>query len=288
MVCYSIFLIPFYLTFEDNVTTKSRHVWNVLFSFLKRKPTQVERVAILSTLVKAFFLPLMLVWLVGHIASIYSHGTFYLSKGLFFPNGYWMLFNIIFLVDVTFFTLGYALEHPKLNNEIRSVDPWVTGWFIALICYPPFNNVSNQMLSWHSSDYPQFNSSWAQYTAGIAILLLLSIYAWASVSLNLKASNLTNRGIVSSGPYALVRHPAYCTKTLAWWIGSLPILSSKWDLGLAAFLYGVFSVAGWSVVYYLRAVTEERHLMLDSDYQHYCKRVTRQFFPKLTAKRAEH
>ena len=127
VVCYSIFLIPFYLTFEDNVTTKSRHVWNVLFSFLKRKPTHVERVAILSTLVKAFFLPLMLVWLVRHIASIYNHGTFYLSKGLFFPNGYWMLFNIIFLVDVTFFTLGYALEHPKLNNEIRSVDPWVTG-----------------------------------------------------------------------------------------------------------------------------------------------------------------
>ncbi len=279
LIAYAIFLLPFYATFDDATTTKSRHVWNALFNLYRRTPTAVEQVALLSTLVKAFFLPLMLVWLVGHFASIYHHGSIYITRNMFFPNGYWLLFNLIFLVDVTFFTLGYALEHPALKNEIRTVEPWFSGWFIALVCYPPFNGVTNQMLRWHSSDYPQFGDLWAQYTAGIAILLLMTIYAWASVALNLKASNLTNRGIVSWGPYAWVRHPAYCTKTLAWWIGAIPILSHKWDDGLGAFFYGVFCIAGWSVIYYLRAITEERHLLLDPDYKHYCKRVTRRFIP---------
>ena len=40
-------------------------------------------------------------------------------------------------------------------------------------------------------------------------------YALASIALNFKSSNLTNRGIVARGPYAIVRHPAYITKNLA-------------------------------------------------------------------------
>ena len=46
--------------------------------------------------------------------------------------------------------------------------------------------------------------------ANIALLISLGIYSWASVALGFKASNLTNRGIVSHGPYAYVRHPGLC------------------------------------------------------------------------------
>ena len=280
VIGYAILLIPFYATYDDSVVTKSRHVWNALLALPRQLPTPEQKVALLSTLVKGFFLPMMLVWLVGHMASVYHHAVLYIDRDMFFPNGYWLIFNIIFLVDVAFFAMGYAVEHPRLKNEIRSVEPWFSGWFVALMCYPPFNGATNQILSWHSSDYPHFASGETQAIAGTAILLLMMIYAWASVSLCFKASNLTNRGIVSHGPYAFVRHPAYITKTLAWWIGAIPILMRKWDDGMTAFLYGLFSVGGWSVVYYLRAVTEERHLGLDPDYTEYCKKVKRRFIPE--------
>ena len=279
VLLYAIGLIPYYATFDDAVVTKSRRVWNALLKLPRARPSPEEKVALLSATVRVFFLPLMVVWLFAHLASIYHHGLVFIDRDLFFPNGYWFLFNLILLVDVTYFTLGYALEHPRLNNEIRSVEPWFSGWFVALMCYPPFNGATNQILQWHSSDYPQATDPLWQYAAGIAILLLMGIYAWASVALGLKASNLTNRGIVSRGPYAYVRHPAYCAKTLAWWIGALPILANKWQESEIAFLYGVFCVGGWSVIYYLRAMTEERHLSLDPDYPAYCKQVTRRFLP---------
>ena len=56
----------------------------------------------------------------------------------------------------------------------------------------------------------------------ITLLLAMTVFAWSSVALGFKASNLTNRGIVSRGPYAFVRHPAYAAKNLAWWIGAVP------------------------------------------------------------------
>jgi protein-S-isoprenylcysteine O-methyltransferase Ste14 len=43
----------------------------------------------------------------------------------------------------------------------------------------------------------------------------------------------------------------------------------------------VLSMAFWSLIYYLRAVTEERHLMNDPDYQAYCRKVRYRFIPGL-------
>ena len=89
------------------------------------------------------------------------------------------------------------------------------------------------------------------------------------LSLGTKCSNLTNRGIVTRGPYRFVRHPAYISKNLAWWITLIPIF------GFYAFL----SMFVWSFVYYLRAITEERHLIKDLDYQEYCRNVKYRFIP---------
>ena len=80
------------------------------------------------------------------------------------------------------------------------------------------------MIGWYSSDFPQFENSFAQIFFPTLILILMAIYSWASLSLGFKASNLTNRGIVSHGPYKYIRHPAYICKNLAWWLGGLPFL----------------------------------------------------------------
>ena len=113
------------------------------------------------------------------------------------------------------------------------------------------------------------------------VLVAMAIYSWASIALGFKASNLTNRGIVSRGPYSLVRHPAYAAKNLAWWIGAMPALMVWFASGDArAALYSVLAMCGWTAIYALRALTEERHLLLaDNGYAEYMRRVRWRFIP---------
>ena len=282
-ILLNVIVLPFfYLTLPNNHQTKSVLFWRAIINLPKRKPDENEKVAILGTLVKVFFIPLVLLWFFDHTVNTLWNFVDFIEFGEFFPKGYWLLFHFIFLVDVAFFLIGYTIEHPKLKNEIRSVEPTLLGWFVALACYPPFNNAVTEMIGWYSSDYPQIHDPTWQMTFGIAILFLLSIYAWASVALNVKASNLTNRGIVSKGPYAYVRHPAYVAKNLAWWIGSMPILYAMWFEKTAfEFLLAIVSVLGWTSIYYMRAITEENHLNRDPEYQSYCKKVKYKFIPKV-------
>lgn len=279
LVLYAICLVPFYLTLPRGYIPKSRLVWRGLFHLRSGPLLPAEKTAVLATLVKFFFLPLMLVWLVEHVSILIRQWHLFFDSGTFLPNGYWLFFQVILLVDVLFFCMGYTLEHPKLGNEIRSVEPTLLGWLVALVCYPPFNGMMNQVLGWHSSDYPQFQTVIAQYIGGIAMLVFLAIYAWGSAALNLKASNLTHRGIVSTGPYRWVRHPAYTAKNIAWWIGAIPILATEWQRGYSGFAFALLGTMGWTFIYYLRALTEERHLLRDPRYAGYCRSVPYRFIP---------
>ena len=124
-------------------------------------------------------------------------------------------------------------------------------------------------------DYHPGTADWTAWLAGHPIALALTgavlvaltaIYAWATMAFGLRFSNLTNRGILTHGPYAWSRHPAYLSKNLFWWLSTMPLLStgSRIDATRATLLLGV--VSG---VYYWRAKTEERHLSADPDYRAY-------------------
>jgi protein-S-isoprenylcysteine O-methyltransferase Ste14 len=97
----------------------------------------------------------------------------------------------------------------------------------------------------------------------------LIIYTWASAALGPKASNLTNRGIVSKFPYSVVRHPAYICKVTMWWITLIPVINLSFFMGMLF----------WTIIYYFRSITEERHLMKDQEYVGYCKKVKWKFIP---------
>jgi len=169
---------------------------------------------------------------------------------------------------------------PRLGNEIRSVDPTILGWTAALVCYAPFNVILGLFLGPPGNDMPRFGDTTVHFALNALLLALMAIYTWASVALGFKASNLTHRGIVARGPYRLIRHPAYTCKNMAWWIGAIPIVSaafgqSTWD-GIQAFA----SVVGWTMLYVLRAVTEEDHLSgVDGDYAAYAAKVRYRFIP---------
>jgi len=258
---------------------------------LKAGLSPAAKQAGLALLLKFFFAPLMINWCLNHVADM-SNSVIQVFDGLhegvrgrelFDTSLFWACFQLILFVDTLLFTLGYIIEVPSLGNRIRSVDPTFFGWFICLACYPPFNDFTGRFLEWQSNDFPHFENSTIHFIANACLLISLGIYSWASVALGFKASNLTNRGIVSHGPYSWVRHPAYIAKNLAWWIGALPTLYAAFSSGDARVAgYSLLALGGWTTIYALRAITEERHLLLlDNGYAQYMQRVKWRFIPRV-------
>ncbi len=237
--------------------------------------TKQEKTALLFLLVKIIYLPMMTNFFLANLNSARYHLTPFITGQynadiqslhlLIFP----LLIDLIFLVDSGLYATGYALEAARCNNLVKSVEPTVLGWAVTLACYPPFNGFVNTYALWYSLDIPLFKNLWLTILAEIVMILCYAVYVWGSISLGWKCSNLTNRGIVMTGAFAYVRHPAYIAKNLAWWIAMLPIASVP----------AILTMSFWSFIYFLRAITEERHLLQDPDYQEYCKKVPYRFIP---------
>ncbi|SEN02725.1 methyltransferase family protein [Nitrosomonas marina] len=295
---YTFTLFVFYLTEPAPRVSKSIYCLRALHK-IATSPATVwktglpfdERLGLLSILLKAFFAPLMIVWLFSHTGHMLEHGNQLLQTigdhnigwlALFNTSGFWFVFKLILFLDVLFFTIGYLVELPSLNNEIRSVDPTLLGWAVALASYPPFNGLTSMLFGGYFTDFPQFSDPAVHVIMNVTLLILMAIYTSASVALNFKASNLTHRGIIMHGPYRYIRHPAYVCKNLAWWIGLMPAVAVAWQTSLTATLVTIGSMVGWSMIYIMRALTEERHLRsIDSEYDQYCASVKYRFIPGL-------
>jgi protein-S-isoprenylcysteine O-methyltransferase Ste14 len=178
----------------------------------------------------------------------------------------------MFVIDVAMATVGYVLTMKPLDAHIRSATPYADGWVAALICYPPFI----LMTAGGPLDYHQGTMDWNYWIGtqpvllsiwGGALVLLTAIYAWATVAFGLRFSNLTHRGILTHGPYAFARHPAYLSKNAFWWLSTLPFLVTTGSLIDAVRNTAIMAVV--SGVYWWRAKTEEKHLGNDATYRAY-------------------
>lgn len=232
----------------------------------KKNPlSKRHKTVVFFALVKVFYTPLMLNFFFSNFYSVTKNN--WLSFD--FRADYTKLFSLIFMIDTLFFSFGYLFEHKRLGNMVKSVEPTVLGWGVALMSYPPFNSVSTRYLGWYSGDYFYFSVEWVDFLLKALVVGLLLLYLWATFSLGTKCSNLTNRGIVNKGAYKYIRHPAYTGKVLAWWIMALSNLS--WGM--------LLSMLAWTTVYFMRAITEERHLIKDKDYREYVKQTPYRFLP---------
>lgn len=287
--CYYLFL-PLTKVKESKgmiIFTAIKKFLKELYYWLKYLPTKIkspfprltkkEKVSLLFIIVKIFFLPIMLNFFFNNLAifknqlpnlanpfSLLSTSGF---NFILFP----FLLTLIFLIDTLWFSFGYAFEAGFLKNNIKSVEPTLLGWGAALACYPPFNIMLTKYLGWFANDYSLFSSEILTFIIRIIIILLLLIYVGATLALGTKCSNLTNRGIVSRGPYSIIRHPAYISKNLAWWLTLFPIMT------IPAFL----SMLAWSFIYHIRTLTEEKHLKQDPDYIAYCRKVKYRYIPRI-------
>ena len=247
---------------------------NYQFPALSRQ----DRTSLLFMLVKLFFLPIMVSFLFTNIDgiktglnSINSYG-FGLSQQTFNQVIYPFFISVLLLIDTAYFSFAYTFEIKWLNNKVISVDPTFLGWASALICYPPFNDIGNRYVYWWANDSNSFRNLVLTTILHLLVLGFFVIYVAATVALGAKATNLTNRGIVSRWPYNMIRHPAYASKNIAWWLTIIPVFSFGAVIGMAA----------WSSVYLIRSLTEERHLMMiDNGYREYARKVKYRFIPKV-------
>lgn len=215
----------------------------------------LARLGMLSVAVKVFYIPLLTSWCINNTFHQFNLTSTF-SWTLASVTAYLQALFIYF--DTTVYAFGYSVESKALNSEIKSVEHTLLGWLVTLWCYPPFNLFSFRVFDYAVVDVRSSYPVWILTAASCCVMVLWGVFAWASVSLGFKASNLTNRGIVSSGPYRYCRHPAYAAKLGIWVIETLFFGT-----------YGVGLFLGFALIYVMRAVTEERHLAEDHAYVDY-------------------
>jgi len=179
--------------------------------------------------VKGFFCAFMFSILPGGFSNIVLMDyTAVLGDPIVLGNA---MVETMFLVDVQIAMVGYLLTMKPLDAQIRSANPYLAGWVAALICYPPFILMGGGGVL----DYRTNGSEWTFWMQGMpvlqwvwaaALVVLTGIYAWATVAFGLRFSNLTYRGVLTNGPYAFTRHPAYLSKNTFWWLSTLPFLTT--------------------------------------------------------------
>lgn len=283
----SIFLYDL-LILKQNYTSNSYAGLRYAAIFIKRlyknndpspAPDIKEAYPFFLLMVKLFFVPLMLQYSILNFESLRNSIPQFFNNPLS-ENGWIYAFNhsiypiilsFCFFIDTFFYLFGYLIYSPILGNTIRSVETTFLGWASALLCYSPFSMITQTFLPSQHSDYPFLLNENLTFALRIAMLLLLIIYTLATINLGWKCSNLTNRGIVSHGVYSIVRHPAYIAKNLFWGLSLIPIILINPQR--------IFFFLGFSMLYLIRALTEERHLVKDPDYQAYCKKVPYRFIP---------
>ncbi len=220
--------------------------------------------------VKGFFLPFMVAGGAQNLEILTANGFDLRSFDDLYAKG----INFLYALDVVFGAIGYCLTLQILDAQIRTTDPKLVGWLSALCCYPPFGHLFQaSFLDYRGPFVWQERWPWAQHpflyvSWGFTVLVLHGIYAWATCSFGYRFSNLTNRGIIREGPYRYLKHPAYVSKNLAWWLMYAPFAAfATWQQCLrSCLLLGVTNL-----IYAARAWTEERHLCSDPAYVEYCR-----------------
>lgn len=235
--------------------------------------------AFLMLLVKIIFFPLMLKYSFENFDVMFSilNAAFQSETFTWIEFSNYYIYPIVicflFFIDTYYYLFGYLFYHESLGNKVKSVETTFLGWFSALLCYPPLFWVTAYFFPLYINQNAFFFSQEITFLIRIAMILLITIYTLSTMSLGWKSSNLTNRGIVSKGTYAFVRHPAYASKNLFWWIALIPTILVEPMV--------VFYMIGLTSIYLIRAYTEERHLSKDTDYIEYCSKVKYRFIPKI-------
>ena len=184
------------------------------------KPDYKETNAAMFLLIKVVFGPLML-----HSAMLELSSIPMLRFRLSFHTNWldaldvWFLLCVsgIFLLDSSLFFIGYNTEAGFLRNRLRYAETNLFRILVCVACYPPFNMVTTTILGPSNHDVgirfqADLSHPMTWVLRGLALLFLLLMVS-SSIFLFTKASNLTNRGIVKTGPSLSCATPVTSPRT---------------------------------------------------------------------------
>lgn len=265
---------PFYIYFTDKrMLNPEDGLWHMGQWFLARY-TLVNYALmyehIRAWLIKAFFLPLMTIYLSynsnelmhitlteWNVTTIYTHAN-----------------TLLFTIDLVFAATGYVMTLRLFDTHIRSSEPTLLGWIVCLLCYSPFWEqlaepsylAYDDHISWLSfiDQFPLLSYFWC-----FLIIACLSIYALSTIAFGIRFSNLTYRGLITNGTYRYSKHPAYIAKNLSWWLIAIPFVAENSDIASA--IRNCTLLIGVNLLYFLRARTEEKHLSRYPEYIAYAE-----------------
>ncbi|MGQ0560214.1 MAG: protein-S-isoprenylcysteine methyltransferase, partial [Sphingosinicella sp.] len=227
-----ILSVPYVLWLDRRLAEPRDGAWH-FGQWLVGRPELVDRDILhdffRAWAVKGFFLAFMISIVPGNWAETIRHEWAWILDNP--VNLSRWLISAMFMIDVVFATVGYALTFKPLDAHIRSANPYAAGWTAALICYPPFLLMNPGGPLDHSigaGDWSYWleSHSWLLALNGAWLVFLTAVYAWATVAFGIRFSNLTHRGILTHGPYAWTKHPAYVSKNLFWWFAGIPFLAT--------------------------------------------------------------
>ena len=265
-----ILAVPYFFAVDRKMREPRDGYWQMgALVLLRLRDVDRRKLAqhLLGWAIKAYFMAIMWGFLCGDLSWAFLYDFEKLDN---FQATYDFLWRLLYMVDVGLASLGYVMSFRITDTHIRSSESTMVGWIVTLACYEPFWSAAVYPFLRYDTGYPW--GAWLSYRPvlyvlwGSGILVLTAIYAWATVMFGARFSNLTNRGVITSGPYRYTKHPAYLAKNITWWMISVPFLplNNAWDtLPRCAMLLGV------NLIYFMRAKTEEWHLSRDPDYVRY-------------------
>lgn len=274
------------------------------FQFIK--PNSEEAKALFWYFSRLYFLPVM----ISMTANFLIMGIDIFTKLMFMYSTYVIdpvrfigystskmlaIYRDSILLCLFFFTCAieagvYSLSYfVNCFCKVKSVDMSAFGVISCLCCYIPFKSIVDIFIIPYPENITILTSLESEsaftWLISIVIYLLCLITICSMISLFLRASNLSNRGIVTKFPYNIVRHPLYSAKIVFIWTMIIYIISIQLfsnvktpeNIVFGALVYGFC----YTLIYFFRAVTEERHLYVDDEYKKYCEKVKYRFIFKV-------
>ena len=230
------------------------------------------RNSLMGWCVRGFFLPLNFTSAVFMIPRFRGHEASFMDKN--WVEQVQFLDSIIFAMLIIAIIPGYCFSARILNTSVKKTDHSWFGWMVTLFCYPPINRgTGSGWFVYHIKETSQNWVTWfgtegtAVIITGSALLVCYFVHYWAEAIFCLRSSHLTNRGIITNGPFRICKHPVYVSKCIAWFITFLPFLTyPNVILGNITITLGSFA---FCLVYIGRGWVEERLLSTDPDYVAY-------------------
>lgn len=191
-----------------------------------------------------------------------------------------MWIKLAMTINLIILAISYLSDLDLFKNKIKSVDTTPLGVISCIMCYYPVVLLTDKFLQVTEDSLLPVNNS--ALLAGLNLFAIIANFGMmiAVLRLGTKSGNLTNRSIVTGFPYNVVRHPEYSMQIFYIIITTIPLYLAS-DMGYGDKFFVTVTTLAWIFIYYLRAITEERHLIKDSKYQEYVLNVKHRFLPWL-------